>query len=188
MVQEVSGLCDCLFSGPFSARCMMCCCSWLSLCPTKCRGRALALDVARGLLNIHAHSIVHFDVKPHNVLLAADGTAKVADMSISRFVDQGYATGSQVGGTFQYASPEVLLNRKCTSAVDVYSFGVLLWEIVTGQRAERGSIRPVLVPDECPQAIADLLRQCKSTTPKARPTMKEVYRVLGATAEAPDAV
>ena len=49
-------------------------------------------------------------------------------------------------------APEVLMGgRQCTQAVDLYSFGVVLWEIVTGERPQRGSLRPPRVPEECPQ-------------------------------------
>ena len=70
--------------------------------------------------------------------------------------------------------------QNCTAAVDIYSFGILLWEIVTGERPQRGGMRPVDVPDECPQGVADLIHRCTALDPTERPTAQQLMRELTA--------
>ena len=67
-------------------------------------------------------------------------------------------------GTFAYAAPELLLNEACDSSVDLYSFGVLLWEIVTRRNPARGRLLPPTVPDECPADIVELIQVCSGQT------------------------
>ncbi len=63
-----------------------------------------------------------------------------------------------MAGTFAYAAPELLLNEPCDSSADLYSFGVLLWEIVTRRNPARGRLLPPQVPEECPAEIVDLIQ------------------------------
>ena len=58
--------------------------------------------------------------------------------------------------------------------MDMWSFGVVLWEIVTQEIPRRGQLRQLRCPDECPQAIADLLDDCHALNPKKRPSAEEV--------------
>lgn len=99
------------------------------------RGWQVALDIARGLHWLHSRSLVHLDIKTSNVLLTADGRAKIADFGLSHFLsDRDYLSESVVQmGTFPYAAPEVLLASKVTTKADLFSFGVVLWELVTGE-------------------------------------------------------
>ena len=71
-------------------------------------------------------------------------------------------------GTFAYAAPELLLNEPCDSSADLYSFGVLLWEIVTRRNPARGRLLPPQVPDECPAEIVDLIQVWQLLRSKAR--------------------
>lgn len=76
-------------------------------------------------------------------------------------------------GTFAYAAPELLLGHSCTSKVDVYSFGVCLWEICTGRVPTRGRLEDPAVPAECPPDILRLIRQCMQVhTPTNRPPLR----------------
>jgi eukaryotic-like serine/threonine-protein kinase len=100
--------------------------------------RALALvhQVARGLAFAHEHGIVHRDVKPHNVLVDADGAAKVTDFGIARSLggpDDGLTQTGTVLGTGAYISPEQAVGRPADERSDQYSLGALLYELLTGR-------------------------------------------------------
>ncbi|TWD84681.1 serine/threonine-protein kinase [Kribbella amoyensis] len=106
---------------------------------------AVALDIVRqaaaGLAAAHAQDIVHRDVKPANLLIAADGTVKVADFGIARVLDEATSTLTGVGqlvGTTHYLAPERALQRPAYAASDVYSLGCVFYQMVTGQPPFRG--------------------------------------------------
>jgi eukaryotic-like serine/threonine-protein kinase len=95
---------------------------------------AYAIEIARALGNAHAHDIVHRDVKPQNVLLDADGTAKVTDFGIARSLrDDGLTADGRVLGTTDYVSPEQALGHDVNGQSDIYSLGVVLFEMLTGE-------------------------------------------------------
>eukprot|EP00884_Botryococcus_braunii_P017069 jgi/Botrbrau1/4045/Bobra.152_3s0006.1 len=144
------------------------------------RGRKIALDVAMGLAFLHSHNIVHLDIKSNNVLLARNLTAKISDVGLARVLQSQSGNSSLKGiGTYSHAAPEVLAGpMKVAESADIYSFGVLLWEIVTTDLPKRGGNREVKVPEECPQEIADLIQECTSTDPDKRPTASELVKVL----------
>ena len=99
------------------------------------RAVELALAVADGLAFAHEHGLVHRDVKPQNVLLSGDGEAKVTDFGIARSLDveHGVTQTGTVLGTSNYLSPEQASGKPVTPATDVYSLGVVLYELLTGE-------------------------------------------------------
>jgi tRNA A-37 threonylcarbamoyl transferase component Bud32 len=106
---------------------------------------AYALELARALAAAHEHMIVHRDVKPQNVLLGNEGTAKITDFGIARSLrDQGLTMDGRVLGTTDYVSPEQALGQPVTVQSDVYSLGVVLYEMLTGEVPFRGET-PVAV-------------------------------------------
>ncbi|DBA72728.1 TPA: hypothetical protein ACH3X2_010124 [Trebouxia sp. C0005] len=142
------------------------------------KGASVALDIIKGLHFLHKHMVVHMDMKPKNVLLTPDySIAKIADVGLAHIMGNT-AQGSQAMGTFAYAAPEQLLNKPCDEKVDIYSFGVLLWELVTATPPIRGRLRPIKVPAECPQDIADLVEHCLSMEPQSRPSARDVFNVI----------
>src|SRR6478609_5903405 len=96
----------------------------------------VAIDYARQILSAlgfaHRHGIVHRDIKPHNVVVAPDGRLKVTDFGIARSgTSQMTETGSIIG-TAQYLSPEQAKGAPVTPASDIYSVGIVLYEMITG--------------------------------------------------------
>jgi eukaryotic-like serine/threonine-protein kinase len=162
--------------------------------------RDLALQAARGLAHAHEAGLVHRDVKPANLLLSGDGTLKIADFGISRAAETTRLT--QVGtvlGTAAYLAPEQALGEEVTAAADVYSLGVVLYELLTGrppfefesladlaEKQRAMAIAPVreLAP-EAPRALEDLVMRCLARNPSYRPTAEELTRELGPSAPEP---
>jgi eukaryotic-like serine/threonine-protein kinase len=99
----------------------------------------LALQVARALGYAHERGIVHRDVKPQNVILNEDGRAKVTDFGIARSLDvDGVTQTGTVLGTSDYIAPEQAQGEPVDSQTDVYSLGVVLFELLTGELPFRG--------------------------------------------------
>src|SRR5205823_8828194 len=99
------------------------------------RALELAMQVARGLAFAHANGYVHRDVKPQNVLLNGDGEAKVTDFGIARSLDvnQGMTQTGTVVGTSDYIAPEQAQGQRVDEHTDIYSLGVVLYELLTNE-------------------------------------------------------
>jgi eukaryotic-like serine/threonine-protein kinase len=94
---------------------------------------AYAIEIARALGVAHEHFIVHRDVKPQNVLLSSEGIAKITDFGIARtLTEEGLTLEGRVLGTTDYVSPEQALGQPVTGQSDVYSLGVVLYEMLSG--------------------------------------------------------
>jgi len=95
----------------------------------------LAIQIARGLSFAHRSGLVHRDVKPQNVLLNGDGQAKVTDFGIARSLDvqRGMTQTGTVLGTSDYIAPEQAQGKHVDEQTDVYSLGVVLYELLTGE-------------------------------------------------------
>src|SRR6476659_8750074 len=95
---------------------------------------AYAIEVARGLSVAHARNMVHRDIKPQNVLIDEEGRAKLTDFGISRQLEQdGMTATGRVLGTTNYVAPEPAMGRGADRRSDVYSLGVVLYEMLIGQ-------------------------------------------------------
>ena len=93
----------------------------------------IAKDIANGLAHAHAHNLVHCDIKPHNILMTADGHAKIADFGIARAITESTMTysGGNVMGSVHYFSPEQAQGGSITPKSDVYSLGIVMYEMLT---------------------------------------------------------
>lgn len=98
----------------------------------------IAIDCAKGLWFLHTYPegcIIHRDIKPTNILISTDFQAKLSDFGLSKVlnIDQSFVS-SEVRGTFGYVDPEYRKNHHVNSSGDVYSFGIVLLQLLSGQR------------------------------------------------------
>ncbi|MFE5483658.1 protein kinase [Streptomyces sp. NPDC056527] len=108
----------------------------------------VAAHAAAGLAAAHREGVVHRDIKPGNLLLDGDGTVKLADFGIARFVDDpsaGLTTTGQIVGTGLYLAPERALGRPASPASDVYSLGCVLYQLLTGRPPFQGDTATALL-------------------------------------------
>jgi serine/threonine protein kinase len=134
------------------------------------RAVELALEIAEGLAFAHEHGLVHRDVKPQNVLLTPDGNAKVTDFGIARSLDveRGVTQTGTVLGTSNYLSPEQASGATATPATDVYSLGVVLYELFTGKVPFPGENFVVVAMKHVNEVPPDLLAQRPDLPSSAR--------------------
>ncbi len=161
----------------------------------------IARQVASALQAAHARGIVHRDVKPANVLFDADGGARLADFGIATFVELDATRSGVVRGTAYYLAPEQLRGQAITHAVDLWAFGVMLYEMLAGARPFTAasdaalmyailSTEPTplarLAPD-VPSAISVLLAGLLAKDPTARPrSAGDVVRAIDAITGTPN--
>jgi len=172
----------------------------------------IALDVARGLDYLHnlAHrSFIHRDLKPSNILLTDDFRAKVSDFGLVKLAPEGkYSVETRLAGTFGYLAPEYAVTGRVTTKADVFSFGVVLMELLIGRRALdetqteenmhlvtwfqrmmvknkndfRSAVDPTMIVDDetykTMTIVAELAGHCTSREPYQRPDMSHCVNVL----------
>ncbi|GMI99514.1 SUGAR INSENSITIVE 8 [Hibiscus trionum] len=152
----------------------------------------MALDTARGMNYLHNCTpvIVHRDLKSPNLLVDKNWVVKVCDFGLSRMKHSTYLSSMSTAGTAEWMAPEVLRNEPSDEKCDVYSFGVILWELSTLQQPWKGmnpmqvvgavgfQHRRLDIPDDVDPAIAEIIRKCWHTDPKLRPTFAEIMAAL----------
>ncbi|WP_435880213.1 protein kinase domain-containing protein [Streptomyces zaomyceticus] len=112
------------------------------------RVAVVAAHAAAGLAAAHRQGVVHRDIKPGNLLVDADGTVKLADFGIARFVDDpsgALTTTGQIVGTGLYLAPERALGQSASPASDVYSLGCVLYQLLTGHTPFRADTATALL-------------------------------------------
>jgi len=145
-----------------------------------------ALDIARGMEYVHAQGIIHRDLKPENVLVDKNCRLKIADFGIACVASKC----DSLRGTYRWMAPEMIKGKCYGRKVDVYSFGLILWELVSGTLpfADMNPVqvavavidknsRPV-IPTHCPHGLRDLINQCWALKPQKRLEFCQIVRVL----------
>ena len=157
---------------------------------------AIALGIAEGLAHAHRNGIVHRDIKPANILFNADGLPKITDFGISKFREAADLTKTgRVMGTAGYMSPEQAQGADVDSRADLFSFGAVLFEMLTGDKPFQADSVPTLLykivheqppqaralRPEVPESLNLLVRQCLAKKPEDRPrrTMEVTDRLHG---------
>jgi serine/threonine protein kinase len=131
---------------------------------------AYAIEIARALGYAHQRNIVHRDVKPQNVLIDDEGSAKITDFGIARTLDEeGLTADGRVLGTTDYVSPEQALGHDCTGQSDLYSLGIVLYEMLTGDVPFRGE-----------NQVAVAMRHVREPLPDVQELRPEVSASLAA--------
>jgi serine/threonine protein kinase len=155
------------------------------------RAECLVRQAAAGLAAAHAQGIVHRDIKPENLLLTNDGSVKVADFGIVRFLDDATTTltsGGQIIGTSHFLSPERVLGKPAEPASDVYALGCVLYQLLTGrppfvsenpasvmyQHVQREPVPPTQLRAELPGELEALTLWMLTKDPGLRPTAAEI--------------
>ncbi|KNH20887.1 protein kinase [Arthrobacter sp. ZBG10] len=145
---------------------------------------ALALidPVVAGLAAAHAAGFIHRDVKPENVLIADDGRIKIGDFGLARAVTTATSTGALIG-TVAYLSPELVLTKPADARSDVYSVGIMLYEMLTGRQPFSGESTiqvayqhvhatvgpPSAVVPGLAAEVDELVQWCTANDPENRP-------------------
>lgn len=137
----------------------------------------ICLDVVTGLDHLHAHNVVHYDLKPSNILLDASLNAKLADFTCSRQKMSSWIS-ARMQGTLGYIAPECLAAGYCAGRllchaerIDVYSFGKVMLRCATGKE----------IPDPshwCPEPVWQLIYECISDDPAERPLCKQIIETI----------
>jgi eukaryotic-like serine/threonine-protein kinase len=120
---------------------------------------AYAIEIGRALECAHLNRLVHRDVKPQNVLIDPDGRAKVTDFGIARSLEaHGLTATGRVLGTTDYVSPEQALGHEVTPQSDIYSLGVVLYEMLTGEPPFRAESQVAVAMKHVREPLPDVQR------------------------------
>ncbi|CAG7860728.1 unnamed protein product [Brassica rapa] len=149
----------------------------------------VALDVAKGMCYLHQNNIIHRDLKTANLLMDEHGLVKVADFGVARVqIESGVMTAET--GTYRWMAPEVIEHKPYTHKADVFSYAIVLWELLTGDipyafltplQAAVGVVQKGLrpkIPKKTHPRVKGLLERCWQQEPKERPDFEEIIEML----------
>ncbi|TYI95498.1 hypothetical protein E1A91_D01G002200v1 [Gossypium mustelinum] len=157
----------------------------------------VAIDVSKGMNYLHQNDIIHRDLKAANLLMDENEVVKVADFGVARVkVQSGVMTAET--GTYRWMAPEVIEHKPYDHKADVFSFGIMLWELLTGKlpyeyltplQAAVGVVQKGLrptVPKNTNPKLTQLLERCWQQDPTLRPDFSEIIGILQQISEVGD--
>ncbi|XP_054715640.1 mitogen-activated protein kinase kinase kinase 20-like [Uloborus diversus] len=148
-------------------------------------------EIAAGMHYLHVEApvkVIHRDLKSKNVVISADYVCKICDFGASRFIDS--TTKMSVAGTLPWMAPEVIQCLPVSESCDVWSYGVVLWELLTHEVPFKGiegfqvawavveKEERLTIPKCCPPRFADLMTACWKTDPKERLPFAHILKIL----------
>ena len=138
-------------------------------------------DLLNGLQFSHARGVVHRDIKPANIMLTSEGQGKIADFGIARIESSSMTQAGTVLGTPAYMSPEQFMGQVVDARTDIYSSGVVLYQLLTGERPFEGGMSAIMhkalntdppLPSQmsvtCPTAFDGIVRKAMAKRPEER--------------------
>lgn len=142
---------------------------------------SISIQVGRGIQAAHAKNIVHRDIKPQNIIISTDGKVKVTDFGIARAVSE-HTIHSDVMGSVHYASPEQARNGYVSNRSDIYSLGIVMYEMVTGrvpfdgdstvavaiQHLQDEMVPPSTYAPNLPVSLEKIIQKCTQKSPDRR--------------------
>lgn len=148
-----------------------------------------AKQIASGMQYLHSNKIIHRDLKSPNILIGIDKTVKISDFGTCREWNE-ISTKMSFAGTVAWMAPEIIRNEACSEKVDIWSFGVVLWELLTCETPYKDVDSSAIIwgvgsdslqlpiPSSCPYGFKLLLKQCWSAKPRNRPSFKQILAHL----------
>jgi tRNA A-37 threonylcarbamoyl transferase component Bud32 len=150
---------------------------------------SMALDVALGMEYLHSQGVVHRDLKSENLVLTEDLHLKLTDFGVGCLETECDLRSADTG-TYRWMAPEMISHKHYSKKVDVYSFGIVLWELVTGllpfqnmtpvqvaYAVVNKNLRPV-IPEDCPSQLRFLMEDCWRANPERRPNFYQIVQIL----------
>ncbi|KAK9537617.1 hypothetical protein VZT92_005219 [Zoarces viviparus] len=150
-----------------------------------------AAEIARGMHYLHSEApvkVIHRDLKSRNVVVSADKSLKICDFGASKFLT--HTTHMSLVGTFPWMAPEVIQSLPVSETCDTFSYGVVLWEMLTREIPFKGleglqvawlvveKNERLTIPSGCPASFAELMRNCWAAESKERPMFKQILSTL----------
>jgi serine/threonine protein kinase len=149
----------------------------------------MMIGLVLGMKYLHSRNIIHRDLKPANILIDEKGQIRIADFGTAKLEDCG-TTSTNVVGTLSFMASETLEGGQSTKKSDVFAFGLILYEVLVGERVfpKTGNLVQLIqmhtqetrppIPKGIHLSIATLIRQCWTKNPESRPTFEDILTIL----------